>query len=134
MDRIQQEDLDLGIIIHGGQIIQDLVVLETTQEDLEIIIHGAHKITMNKINKNKNNSRNNNKCINNSLKTKIKDNKNKNKNNSKMMMMMMMMMMLKKYQDTESKKVALKGLQGLQDQQDHRNLLKEDDLLPLNKL
>jgi methionine salvage enolase-phosphatase E1 len=104
------------------------VVLETTQEDLEIIIHGAHKITMNKINKNKNNSRNNNKCINNSLKTKIKDNKNKNKNNSKMMMMM------KKYQDTESKKVALKGLQGLQDQQDHRNLLKEDDLLPLNKL
>lgn len=128
MDRIQQEDLDLGILMHGGQIIQDLVVLETTQEDLEIIIHGAHKITMNKINKNKNNSRNNNKCINNSLKTKIKDNKNKNKNNSKMMMMM------KKYQDTESKKVALKGLQGLQDQQDHRNLLKEDDLLPLNKL
>lgn len=127
-DRIQQEDLDLEIIIHGGPIIQDLVVLETTQEDLEIIIHGAHKITMNKINKNKNNSRNNNKCINNSLKTKIKDNKNKNKNNSKMMMMM------KKYQDTESKKVALKGLQGLQDQQGHRNLLKEDDLLPLNKL
>lgn len=128
MDRIQQEDLDLEIIIHGGPIIQDLVVLETTQEDLQIIIHGAHKITMNKINKNKNNSRNNNKCINNSLKTKIKDNKNKNKNNSKMMMMM------KKYQDTESKKVALKGLQGLQDQQGHRNLLKEDDLLPLNKL
>ena len=128
MDRIQQEDLDLEIIIHGGQIIQDLVVLETTQEDLEIIIHGAHKITMNRINKNKNNSRNNNKCINNSLKIKIKDNKNKNKNNSKMMMMM------KKYQDTESKKVALKGLQGLQDQQGHRNLLKEDDLLRLNKL
>ena len=128
MDRIQQEDLDLGILMHGGQIIQDLVVLETTQEDLEIIIHGAHKITMNKINKNKNNSRNNNKCINNSLKIKIKDNKNKNKNNSKMMMM------LKKYQDKESKKVALKGLQGLQDQQGHRNLLKEDDLLRLNKL